>query len=245
MSSSLPPAQFAHFTRWLHSTPLGEYVLTYEQAWFDSVTADIFGYQAMQLQLSQINFLRANRIPSHIFASEEDKAEMRCCPYALPIANQSLDLLILPHGLDFTTYPQEVLREAYRVLVPEGRLLITGFNPYSLWLWRYLFKRDPWQTNRLTLPRLKDWLTLLGFESMQGGYLGYTLPVQDAKWLTATRWMDAVGDRWWPLAGSIYCLDMIKRIQGMRMIMPAWREAIQVKNAVAASKASCKVSGHE
>src|SRR3546814_7072469 len=29
--------------------------------------------------------------------------------------------------------PPEVLREAERVLVPDGRLVISGFNPWSLW----------------------------------------------------------------------------------------------------------------
>ena len=245
MSFPLHISRFASFTTWLHSTPLGKNVLTLEQAWFDSVTVDIFGYQAMQLQFSKTNFLRASRIPSHIFASEEDKADMRCCLYALPIASQSLDLLVLPHGLDFTSYPQQVLREAYRVLVPEGRLLITGFNPYSLWIWRYLFKRDPWQTNRLTLPRLKDWLALLDFESMQGGYLGYTFPLQNARWLEKSKWLDKAGDRWWPLFGSIYCLDMVKRVHGMRMIMPGWKEIMPVKNAIVTSDVSCKVNRYE
>lgn len=54
-------------------------------------------------------------------------------PLALPFAPQSLDLLVLPHALEASPDPHAVLREAERVLVPEGRVVIIGFNPLSAW----------------------------------------------------------------------------------------------------------------
>jgi hypothetical protein len=39
------------------------------------------------------------------------------------------------------------------------------------------------------------------------------------------RWLDHAGDRWWPAAGSVYCLDMVKRVRGMRVITPQWKKA--------------------
>jgi SAM-dependent methyltransferase len=233
-------SQFAQFTTWLDTTPLGAYIKQAEQAWFDHVSIDIFGYKAMQLQLPHIDFLRQSRIPWRIRAAEEAGGTMQCSGHALPIATQSLDLLVLPHVLDFARYPREVLREAERVLMPEGRLLMTGFNPWSLWAWRRIARRDPWKGNWLSLPRLKDWLALMGFESMQGKYLAYTWPLQHAKWMACDQRINDIGNRWWPAAGAVYCLDMIKRVPGLQMIKPRWR--VPLASAVAVREPSCKVN---
>lgn len=235
---------FSHFIQWINNTPLGAYLVEHEQRWFDAVVNDIFGYKAIQIQLPHIDFLRASRIPWCASLTEEKGGTLKACAYALPFANQSIDLLLLPHTLDFTPYPQEVLREAYRVLMPEGRLLITGFNPCSLWVWRRFFKRDLWRSHQISLSHLKDWLNLLGFESMQGEYFGYTLPVQNTQWLKMTEWMNTVGNRWWPLLGSVYCLDMVKRTQGIHMLTPQWKMT-GMKNATHLKDASCKVNRYE
>ena len=224
----------------MNTTPLGAYIMQAEQMWFDTVSVDIFGYKAMQLQLPHRDFLRQSRIPWRICAAEEAGGTMQCLSHALPVASQSLDLLALPHVLDFARYPQEVLREAERVLIPEGRLLITGFNPWSLWAWRRIGRCDPWQSNWLTLPRLKDWLSLMGFESRQGSYFGYTFPLQHAKWMACGQWLNKAGDRWWPAAGSVYCLDMIKRRYGMKMIRPRWRSITAPGRVATTRDISCK-----
>ena len=46
---------------------------------------------------------------------------------------RSLDLVVLPHALELARDPHLTLREVERVLVPEGRVVIAGFNPASLW----------------------------------------------------------------------------------------------------------------
>jgi hypothetical protein len=46
--------------------------------------------------------------------------------------------------------------------------------------------------------------------------------------------MEAAGDRWWPFAGGLYFLHGIKRVQGMRLITPAWRAAPAKRKALAA-----------
>ncbi len=226
---------FDHFAAWF-ATPLGQYVASEEAGWYDRTVADIFGYKAVQLELPQLDALRANRMPWRTIFGRSAGCSLRCDPAALPVSEQSLDLLVLPHVLDFSADPHAVLREAERVLAPQGRLLVTGFNPWSLWGVRK-FKRTeqtPWQGNFVALPRLKDWLSLLGLETMRGEYLCYRPPVQRERVLARTSFMEAAGDRWWPAAGGVYCLDVIKRVRGMHIIEPQWRRV----KATAASPAT-------
>lgn len=244
--------QYEHFAAWL-ATPLGQYLQAAEQAWYDHTVVDLFGYKAMQIELPELDCLRENRMPWQLQAGLRAGAGLYARPDALPIANQSLDLLVLPHVLDFAEDPRAVLREAERVLLPEGRLLLTGFNPRSLWgLRRFKPGRPgaPWQGNALTLSRLKDWLALLGLEAMRGEYLCYGLPVQREGWLARTRFLELAGDRWWPGAGGVYCLDVVKRVVGMRIIEPQWRRtantrarpaAITEKNSGAVDRTSGKI----
>ena len=135
-------------TQWLQ-TPAGRYVLEWEQWHLDGAVADLFGYHALQLGLPELDALRANRMPHRWVATDgtpaTDDADAtdlplpRCavalhCEYdALPFDSQSLDLVVLPHGLELARDPHQALREVERVLVPGGRVVIVGFNPTSLW----------------------------------------------------------------------------------------------------------------
>lgn len=149
----------------------------------------------------------------------------------LPFASQSLDLVVLPHGLEFATDPHQVLREVERVLVPEGRIILTGFNPLSLWGARHTLSRYvgspflPHMPQHLGVSRVKDWLKLLGLEVVDCQQGGYVPPFRNAQWLDNCNWMDAAGARWWPIFGALYCITAVKRVRGMRLIGPAWRNA--------------------
>jgi len=216
-------------------TDVGRYVLEREQAWFDATSADIFGFNAMQLGQCHIDFLRANRMPFRFAASVTDGI-MRARPEELPIAEQSIDLLVLPHALEFSPHPHQLLREAQRVLRPEGRLLLAGFNPLSLWgLKRSLGARQayPWNGRFLHLARIKDWLSLLGFELLSGRMVCYAPPVDRSAWLHRFRFMEAAGDRWWALGGGVYLLHAVKRVRGMRLIAPRWEDKWLVKPVLA------------
>jgi SAM-dependent methyltransferase len=114
------------------ATGQGSYVLTREQAWFDRTVNDIFGYNALQLGLPAHDFLRNSRIPLRFTGADQPGATVRLCGDELPIDSASLDLVLLPHILEFSEQPHAILREVERVLMPEGSLLISGFNPHSL-----------------------------------------------------------------------------------------------------------------
>lgn len=221
-----------------YESELGRYILDKERAWYDQQCVDIFGFNAMQLGLCWADLLRANRMPFH-FCADVDAGSLHCQPCALPVATHSLDLLLMPHVLEFSAHPHEVLREAERSLRPEGRLLISGFNPHSLWGLRRLgcrAERDyPWNGRFLSLARIKDWLALMGFELAAGRMMAYAPPLNRTEWLRRLGFLEAAGDRWWALGGGVYLIHAIKRTPGMRLITPKWDEGWRGRSAVANS----------
>lgn len=214
-------------SQWL-ATPQGRYVLAWEQNKYDEVVADIFGFNALQMGMPEHDFLRANRMPFRFGVDPDAAAQARANLEHLPFAATSLDLVVMPHALEFASNPHQILREVERVLVPEGQVVITGFNPYSLWGARrkvsFAESDFPWRGNYLSVLRLRDWLKLLGFESQLGSFGCYAPAVVQEKWLRRWQFMELAGTRWWPIAGAVYMVQAIKRVPGMRVIMPGWRE---------------------
>jgi len=224
------------------STEQGRYVLEWERSQFDGATEDVFGFRAVQAGLPEVDFLRANRIPFRFTLALEPGAQITADPLQLPLAGQSVDLLALPHGLEFTADPRHVLREAERVLMPEGQLVLSGFNTLSLWGLRHRLMRErvrrlvgaPWDSRFIGLLRLKDWLQLLGFE-LNGGRFGcYAPPFRNRDWLNRFAFAEKAGARWWPILGGVYVVRAVKRVHGMRVIAPAWRKERVRRRSLAA-----------
>ncbi|MDR2239149.1 MAG: class I SAM-dependent methyltransferase [Zoogloeaceae bacterium] len=214
---------------WLQ-TLQGRYILDWEQSRFDLMVADIFGFNAVQIGLPECDCLRANRMPLR-FIYDSDMAPPAGAvgdPHHLPLAGNSVDLVVLPHVLEFAADPHQILREVERVLVPEGQVLISGFNPRSLWgVKRRLAGRDgafPWQGQYFSVRRLKDLLTLLSFETQAGCFGRYLPAVMQEKWLRRWRFLELAGERWWPIAGAVYLLQGVKRQHGLRLLTPAWQD---------------------
>ncbi|MDR0233263.1 MAG: class I SAM-dependent methyltransferase [Zoogloeaceae bacterium] len=224
-----PAPQIVSPQAWLQ-TPQGRYVLDLEAAKLSEAIADEFGFNALQLGMPERDLLVGNRIPLRQILSDREgtTAHLRAEFTALPIASQSVDLVVLPHILEFRSDPHQILREVERVLIPEGRLFILGFNPFSLWGLRRRLPPSPhgfpWEGQYLSVLRLKDWLKLLGFEIDRGIFGLYVPPCKSAKWLKRWQFMEQAGDRWWGFAGGIYIIRAIKRVAGMHLILPNWRD---------------------
>lgn len=253
---------------WLATAP-GRYLLNWEAIQFERAVADVFGYHALQLGLPELNALQANRMPhrwvaTHALPATQD-AQRPIAPAspvpnqkalsdapcrvalltdlaALPFPENSLDLVLLPHTLETSADPHATLREVERVLVPEGRVVISCFNPASLWGLRqrraHLYRKL--SLGELYLPeagdflgywRLRDWLRLLSFEVESSAFGCYCPAVRSEQWLGRFAWMDAVGARWWPIFGSVYFLVAVKRVRGMRLLGPAWKSQKKMANA--------------
>ena len=136
-----------------------------------------------------------------------------------------------------TTNPHDVLREVERVLMPEGQVVISGFNTASLWRVRQAFaprhNGAPWDAKFIGLLRLREWLRVLGFE-LNGGKFGcYAPPFRNEVWLKRFAFMDKAGARWWPVTGGVYVVRAVKRVHGMRIVTPAWRQERARRRALA------------
>ena len=232
MSSTLP--------EWLASHPAGRYALAREQSFYDQAVADVFGYNAVQYGMDGVDLLRNSRMPHRFLAGPVGGCGRLIADVTdLPLASQAIDLLLLPHVLEFCSLPHQALREAERVLRPEGHLMISVFNPHSLWGAKRWFAQEkeqgPWQGQFIALSRLKDWLSLLGFQIVAGRLGCYVPPFQDEKWLRRLSFLEKAGDRWWALGGGVYFLQAKKRVRGMRLIMPGWNDVRAVKQVLVPS----------
>jgi SAM-dependent methyltransferase len=258
-------SQIIGLADWL-KTPPGEYMLAWEREQFDEALSDIFGYHALQIGLPELDSLRNNRMPHQWLAQQtlpradppatsvaETSSRRRAAfvtdSCALPFPENSLDLVVLPHTLELSDDPHATLREVERVLVPEGRVVISGLSPTSLWgmrqrrahFYRRLGGRDlflPDSGEFIGYWRLRDWLRLLSFEVESGRFGCYRPALTTQKWLARYEWMDRAGQRWWPIFGAVYFVVAVKRVRGMRLMGPSWKasKAPATAPAVAANQ---------
>ena len=258
-----PPARLGEALAAWFQTPPGRYLLDWERERYAAAVADAFGYHALQLGLPQLDALAGNRMPHRGLALPEAPVagngngegvggvgadgeagrpravDLVTHAAALPFPAASLDLVLLPHTLELSADPHAVLREVERVLVPNGRVIVTGLNPASLWGLRQFRARAAQRLGlgrtrcaRLDLPeagafigpwRLRDWLRLLSFEVAATEHGCYRPAVVTERWLQRTAWMDRLGARWWPMLGAVYFIVAVKRVRGLHLLGPAWR----------------------
>lgn len=205
-------------------TPLGK---TLGQLTLDSVSRLVppgyyrTGFQAGSVRIDLLQ--RAEQsvfeiLPGKTRALRDRELVVGCCPEQLPFGTRSIDLLALPFVLEFSADPHAVLREAYGVLAPEGCLVICGFNRWSLWGLRRFLKRDvsraPWNGRFLSIHQVQDWTRLLGMELTSAESVFYRPPVGRAGLLERLSFLEAAGDRWWPLFSGAYVVVVKKRAFG-------------------------------
>ncbi|MBN4078803.1 methyltransferase domain-containing protein [Gammaproteobacteria bacterium AH-315-C21] len=216
-------------TDW-YKQPLGQRLLEAEQELLDEVLPELFGYHLIQLGSPTENDLLRNSRIHHCSVIDECPSAPRatCCAAVdtLPIDSDSVDVVVMPHTLEYAHEPHQVLREVDRILIPEGHAVIMGFNPWSLWGgWRMAGKFSdnfPWNGHFRSVARIKDWCKLLGFDTLSCHHYFYRPPIQHSGVMDKLQFMERMSDRWQPPFAAGYMLLTRKRESMLTPVRPSW-----------------------
>ncbi|HBG29890.1 class I SAM-dependent methyltransferase [Candidatus Macondimonas diazotrophica] len=226
-------------------TPLGSYVRSSENALLSGGLEGMYG--SFGLQLGEWSGKR-------LFPRQDDQlhrcfvispsqnayvgsVDVQADPHHLPIATESVDVVVLSHLLEQVPHPHPLLREIDRVLIGEGRLVVVGFNPYSSWGLRVRLSRSgrvvPRTRRLISEHRVRDWLSLLGYDVTDVRYGLHRLPLAHGQLLTDIfpwhRWKA----RFAPWTGGGYILVARKRV---RTLTPLRRRRRWVPRLVPAGR---------
>jgi len=221
-----------HLAEWFRGVP-GRFVRAEERHQLDQLLPDLFGYHLASIGSvgDDEELLLTSRIPHHIIVdpdvADQDRSVVHGRADALPFSEGSIDVVLLLHALELEQDPHQVLREVSRVVVPEGHLVITGFNPWSLWgLWRLFRKRSgklPWSGRFFSQTRIRDWLALIGFDTVETRCFFFRPPFGGEAIMVRSQFLERLGARWWPLLCGVYVIVARKRVSTLTPIRPRWR----------------------
>lgn len=145
----------------------------------------------------------------------------------LPFSEHSVDVCLLNHCLEFSVDPHHIVREANRVLIPNGYLVITGYNPLSLAglnkLIPYRRRKTPWQERFFTPMRVKDWLHLMGYEIVEDKRLLHRSLTSDKPANFISKHWQKFAEKFLPAIGSVYFIVAKKRTLPLTPIKPKWQ----------------------
>lgn len=227
-------------------------MLRHEQRLLEEELSCLFGYHFLQLSIApQQRLFRGSRI-SHCFAlgaSESAIPRVQALSEleSLPLAEASVDVTLLHHVLEFSQNPQQVLKEAARITIPNGHIIVFGFNPWSLMgaakpLARALGMDGIWRRHSLRRSRLEDWLQFLDFTVVHAYQGCWNLPINQRTYLKRTDRLNGWrSDRAWGM-GNYYCLVARKDVCGVTPIKPRWEQEL-IPSAVSLPKQSIATAG--
>lgn len=231
---------------WFTSAP-GQRVLHQQQLCLEQLLPEMFGYHLMQLSVLSDHCLFSSSSTSHQFSLSPSLPRGRQ-PYRsssaaavsafeqLPVASNSIDVVLLHHVLDFSLNPHQLLREATRATIPNGYIVIVGFNPFSLQgmidpIACLLSHSDFYRHHYLRVNRLKDWFKVLGLDLVYDRRGCYGLPL--ARGYSPV--METMGQYIAPLSGSFYVLVVRKNVVSLppmktrwakKHLLPKWKKGI-------------------
>ena len=218
---------------WLR-TPLGTALLQQEARVVEEALDGIFGEECLQLGMWGDNrtFTRFTRTQRCSVIA--DAPPGRPCAIAdyhrLPVESDSIDAVLLPHTLDYSERPHEVLREVDRVLRADGQIVILGFKPAGLWGLRRLIPgagMPPGADHPISERRLRDWLKLLDMRIQNSLPYFFRWPLPRRKVSTSQKW-ELRGQALWPELAACYMLTAQKRVSALTPVRPLWRRKPKV-----------------
>lgn len=216
--------------------PLGNKLLEAEKKLMPKLTKHFYGKNVLLIGVPhQKKLLHVDSIPYHILLSPLFNKN-HPIPYIesefieLPIASGSVDLVIVPHTLEYLDNPRKLLMEACRIVKPEGHIIIFGFNPYSLWGLRRKFTTEramPWINNFIAPQTVKKWLRLADFELRKQEYLLFRPPLQNLENLyKSLKLIEWIGNKFWAPLGGVYMIIAKAKVIPLTPIKIHWTQPL-------------------
>lgn len=215
---------------WWFRTPVGRRMLAQERELIDQCRKHYGGCFQAQVSGSGVSLLgklNNRQLKTAIYPARPGKVSKKLAGYSwlvseldqMPLETGSVDFLVLHHVLEFSEDPHAVLREASRVLSPQGHLLLIAFNPYSLFGLRksmqlILRKTIPWAHHSLSRGRVTDWLRLMNCEPLNVAFGFYSFPLQSNRLLKYSQSIDSMLSRFGLAGGGFYVVHASKNVAG-------------------------------
>ena len=217
-----------------YKSPRGQYLLQQEQSLCTQLLDNIFGYHQLQIGTTRQQALAVDSQLSHkIYCNLLDggdvglRSELDC----LPLANDSVDVVLLHHALEFAEKPHALLREAHRVVAPQGHILVVGFNPTSIYglgaRVSGLFPGRLWSdAHTIGTRRLRDWLDLLGAEMQSVQHCFVTPPAGGDHMFRFLSGCDRLAMRYHLPLGGVYAVQAQKKVSTLTPNRIRWRKPV-------------------
>jgi SAM-dependent methyltransferase len=221
---------------WLGQFP-GQSILAAEKNFLMPLLSQYYGSQAMLIgSPRQHELLKSSVIPHQLLLSpllshnhQKNMRSVESGLHELPIASGSIDLLLLPHVLEFIDNPRQTLAEACRVIKPQGHIVICGFNPFSLWGLKKIWMRDknmPWSGNFMDASVVKRWLALADFEMVRQHTLFFRPPVNSENIHKKLKFLEWLGRKCFPPLGGLFVLVAQAKVIPLTPIKMRWKQKL-------------------
>lgn len=218
-----------HMPKSWEEIPNGQVILSAINKVLEPWWPKFFGYHLLKIgALSGYIDTQSSTIKHQVILSEPDeRGHVFSEIDDLPILEHSVDVCVLSHGLEFSVDPHHVVREANRVLIPNGYLVVTGFNPFSLAglnkFIPYRRHKSPWNERFFSSHRVKDWLHLMGYEILDEQHcLHSTLAGEMKPSLWRDKWHEFAA-QYLTRLGSVYVIIAKKRVLPLTPVKPKWK----------------------
>ena len=229
------PAEKSASDAWFE-TLYGDYIVNLEADLLSRWLPHLFGYRMVLLGVrlpAWDDCTRQGHIRQRIWLNNAKAPDQLPCDIlssmsALPVKSDCVDLVVLFHALDSAEDPRRLIREVERILIPGGRVIIFGFNPYSLFgVWRMLGRhRSPKEMGshlKVGRSQLKGWLSLLGMEVEKKNHFAFRPPLQKQSALEKMEFMEAAGQKLWPSSGGVYAIQAVKMVATLTPFRPSFQ----------------------
>jgi len=216
-----------------YASALGQSILDNLETCLASRLADIFGYQGLQIgnpapgrKLFNCAGLHRRLTLDAPGCHADHAVDLIGDVRELPIATDTMKLVLFLHTLDFCDAPHQALREANRVLTDDGHLVVVGFNPVSIFGLRHALTgwrgRTPWNGHFYSQRRITDWLSVLDYRVLHTQTLFIRPPLNSPRLQRRISGLEKL-QPWLQAFGGLYVLQARKQTLPMTLSRTQWR----------------------